>query len=186
MRATQTLVALLGATSSAWAVHFPSRRDLNNNSPSPVDTVPRRYIVELSSRAQCTRFFDKAAATAGLRVVKKFDSDLFPGLSVECDHDCTPESLRAALEDSGSGPAVATVYQSTRIRILDTVKGESFSDDAAASNYSVHGITGVEKLHADGIFGAGATVAIVDSGVEYTHPAVRALQHPRREDVVLG
>lgn len=129
--------------------------------------------MELKSRAQCTRFFDKVAATAGFRVVKKFDSDLFPGVSVECDHDCTPESLRAILDDPAGDASVATVYQSTRVRILDTVKGESFSDDAAASNYSVHGITGVEKLHGDGVLGAGATVAIVDSGVEYTHPAVR-------------
>ena len=176
MRATRTLLVLLCATSSAWAVDFPSRRDLNETGSSPSDTVPRRFIVELKSRAQCTRFFDKVAATAGLRVVKQFDSDLFPGVSVECDHDCTPESLRAALDDSSSDAAVATVYKSTRVRILDTVKGESFSDDAAASNYSVHGITGVEKLHGDGIFGAGATVAIVDSGVEYTHPAVRPTQ----------
>lgn len=177
MRATRTLLALLGATSSAWAtVHFPSRRDLNETSPSPGNTVPRRYIVELKSRAQCTRFFDKVAGTAGLKVIKQFDSDLFPGVSVECDHACTEDSLRAALDGaSGDDPAVATVYKSTRVRILDTVKGESFSDDAAASNYSVHGITGVEKLHEDGISGAGAVVAIVDSGVQYTHPAVSPL-----------
>lgn len=179
MRATRTLLALLGATSSAWAtVDFPSRRDLNETTPSPSNTVPRRYIVELKSRAQCTKFFDKVAGTAGLKVVKQFDSDLFPGISVECDHACTEDSLRAALDDAGDDAAVATVYKSKLIRILDTVKGESFSDDAAASNYSVHGITGVEKLHNDGILGAGATVAIVDSGVQYTHPAVRHLQRP--------
>lgn len=129
--------------------------------------------MELKSRAQCTRFFDKVAGTAGLKVVKQFDSDLFPGVSVECDHACTEESLKAALDDNSDDVAVATVYKSTRIRILDTIKGESFSDDAAASNYSVHGITGVEQLHRDGVLGAGATVAIVDSGVQYTHPAVR-------------
>ncbi|KAK7738928.1 hypothetical protein SLS63_002265 [Diaporthe eres] len=188
MRATRTLLALLGATSSAWAtVHFPSRRDLNETSPSPSsDTVPRRYIVELKSRAQCSRFFDKVAGTAGLKVVKQFDSDLFPGVSVECDHACTEDSLRAALDDGAGGDAaVATVYKSTRVRILDTVKGESFSDDAAASNYSVHGITGVEKLHEDGIFGAGAVVAIVDSGVEYTHPAVFATDGYSNEETVI-
>lgn len=179
MRATRTLLALLAATSSAWAtVDFPSRRDLNETSSSHSDAVPRRYIVELKSRAQCTRFFDKVAGTAGLKVVKRFDSDLFPGVSVECDHACTEDSLRAALDGASDDAAVATVYKSTRVRILDTVKGESFSDDAAASNYSVHGITGVETLHKDGILGAGATVAIVDSGVQYTHPAVRPLQRP--------
>lgn len=178
MRATRTLLALLGATSSAWAtVDFPSRRDLNETS-SHGDTVPRRYIVELKSRAQCTRFSEKVAGTAGLKVVKQFDSDLFPGVSVECDHACTAESLRAALDDSSDDAAVATVYKSTRIRILDTIKGESFSDDAAASNYSVHGITGVEKLHEDGILGAGALVAIVDSGADYNHPAVRPISRP--------
>lgn len=131
--------------------------------------------MELKSRAQCTKVFNKVAATAGLKIVKQFDSDLFPGVSVECDHDCTPDSLRSALDDPSSDTAVATVYQSTRVRILDTINGESFSDDAAASNYSVHGITGVEKLHGEGVLGAGATVAIVDSGVEYTHPAVRPI-----------
>lgn len=183
MRATRTLLALLGATSSAWAAAgFPSRRDLNETSPSAGDAVPRRYIVELKSRAQCARFSERVAGTAGLRVVKRFDSDLFPGVSVECDHACTADSLRAALDGAGGGDddaaAVATVYKSTRVRILDTIKGESFSDDAAASNYSVHGITGVERLHKDGVLGAGATVAIVDSGVQYTHPAVRPLQRP--------
>lgn len=135
MRATRTLLALLGATSSAWAtVDFPSRRDLNETSSSPLTTVPRRYIVELKSRVQCTKFFDKVAGTAGLKVVKQFDSDLFPGVSVECDHACTEDSLRAALDDAGDDAAVATVYKSKLIRILATVKGESFSDDAAASN----------------------------------------------------
>lgn len=172
MHAKHILLALLGATSSAWGLDFASRRDLNGKSSSPTDIVPRRYIVELKSRAQCTKFFDKVTATAGLRIVKQFDSDLFPGVSVECDHDCTPESLRTALDDPSSETTVATVYQSTRIKILDTVKGDSFSDDAAASNYSVHGITGVEKLHGEGVLGAGATVAIIDSGIEYTHPAL--------------
>ncbi|EOO01237.1 putative minor extracellular protease vpr protein [Phaeoacremonium minimum UCRPA7] len=58
------------------------------------------------------------------------------------------------------------------MQLLPTVRGESFSDDAAAANYSVHGMTGVEKLHQAGVFGDGATVAIVDSGVQYTHPAL--------------
>ncbi|KAK2613615.1 hypothetical protein N8I77_000519 [Diaporthe amygdali] len=171
MRATPTLLALLGVTSSAWAVDFPSRRDLNETS-SASDTTPRRYIVELKSRAHGTRFASKVADTAGLKVVKQFDSDLFPGVSVECDHACTAESLKAALDDGADDGAVATVYKSTRVKILDTVKGESYSDDASASNYSVHGITGVEKLHGENILGAGAVVAIVDSGIQYTHPAL--------------
>ena len=33
-------------------------------------------------------------------------------------------------------------------------------------------MTGVDKLHEEGIEGAGVIVGIVDSGVDYTHPAL--------------
>lgn len=55
---------------------------------------------------------------------------------------------------------------------MPTIQMTSFSDGAAASNYSVHAMTGVDKLHSAGILGKGAVVAIVDTGIEYTHPAV--------------
>lgn len=46
------------------------------------------------------------------------------------------------------------------------------ADDVAAPLYDIHGATGVDKLHAAGVLGEGATVAIVDTGVWYPHPAV--------------
>lgn len=33
-------------------------------------------------------------------------------------------------------------------------------------------MTGVDKLHNQGILGAGLFVALVDSGIDYTHPAL--------------
>jgi subtilisin family serine protease len=33
-------------------------------------------------------------------------------------------------------------------------------------------MTGVDKLHNMGIYGAGTFIAVVDSGVDYTHPAL--------------
>ena len=38
--------------------------------------------------------------------------------------------------------------------------------------YAPHSMTGVDKLHAEGILGEGITVAIVDTGVDYLHPAL--------------
>lgn len=45
-------------------------------------------------------------------------------------------------------------------------------------NYSVYKWTGVEELHKAGIFGKGATVATVDTGVNYNHPVVSISQTP--------
>ncbi len=47
------------------------------------------------------------------------------------------------------------------------------SDEMSYGNYSVHTFTGVERVHQAGIFGQGAVVAIVDTGTDYRHPAVR-------------
>ncbi|KAI1101567.1 subtilisin-like protein [Jackrogersella minutella] len=174
MRATNSLLALLlGASGSAWGLQPLSRRDPNNVAKIGDSATPRRFIVELKSRAQRAHISSKVAGLPGLHVVKEFDSDLFPGMSIECDGHCNAESLTDALDADEDSPVVASVYKSTMVRLLSPAfEGESFSDDAAASNYSVHGSTGVEKLHQAGIIGEGAVVAIVDSGVQYTHPAL--------------
>jgi subtilisin family serine protease len=33
-------------------------------------------------------------------------------------------------------------------------------------------MTGVDKLHAEGTMGKGITIGIIDSGIDYTHPAL--------------
>ncbi|ORY70252.1 peptidase S8/S53 domain-containing protein [Pseudomassariella vexata] len=159
----------------ADSVRYPRwRRALNEtDQQQPSDATPNRYIVELSSRLQSTRLANKiTAGVPSLRVVKHFDSDLFPAVSVECAQQhqgCDAESLISSFGEEGT----VKVYKSAPVRILPVAEeGESFSDDAAAANYSVHGLTGVAQLHEDGVFGEGATVAIVDSGVQYTHPAL--------------
>ncbi|KAG8791007.1 hypothetical protein FRC12_010397 [Ceratobasidium sp. 428] len=42
----------------------------------------------------------------------------------------------------------------------------------APDNYPPHKMTGVNGLHAKGIFGKGITIGIIDSGIDYTHPAL--------------
>ena len=38
--------------------------------------------------------------------------------------------------------------------------------------YYPHVMTGVDKLHKQGYFGTGLRVAVVDSGIDYKHPAL--------------
>lgn len=49
---------------------------------------------------------------------------------------------------------------------------KAFLDDVAATEFSIHGATGVDKLHAAGILGQGVKVGVVDSGIWYDHPAL--------------
>lgn len=67
---------------------------------------------------------------------------------------------------------VLKAWQSKKIRLAPNAPLKSFSEEATAFNYSVHHMTGVDKLHEAGVLGKGAKVAIVDTGVWYTHPAV--------------
>ncbi|KAH8203911.1 hypothetical protein TruAng_001975 [Truncatella angustata] len=143
-----------------------------SNFPGSSDVTPRRYIVELKSRDHSAHVAEKVAGIHGLKIVKTFDHDIFPAVSIECDHACDATTVAAALNDNEDDSIVGMVFKSTTIQLAPTIEGESYSNDAAASNYSVHGLTGVEKLHEAGIIGVGATVAIVDSGVQYTHPAL--------------
>jgi subtilisin family serine protease len=46
------------------------------------------------------------------------------------------------------------------------------ASSAATPNYTVHSSTGVDVLHAAGLFGKGVRIASVDTGIDYTVPAV--------------
>ncbi|KAK0614880.1 subtilisin-like serine protease [Bombardia bombarda] len=125
--------------------------------------APKKFIIELEKGASIDALTTKVKS-AGAKVVRTFKSDIFSGLSIESD---------LANVDSLQGLVGASQAWSVgKIQLDPIIKTESFSDDAAAGNYSVHAYTGVDKLHAQGIFGKGAIVAVVDTGTTYTHPAL--------------
>jgi subtilisin family serine protease len=97
-------------------------------------------------------------------VVRTFKTDIFSGLSIESD-DENVDSLQGLVD-------VSQAWSVSKIQLDPIAPTAKFSDDAAAGNYSVHAYTGVDKMHAAGILGKGATVAIVDTGTYYLHPAV--------------
>ena len=170
--------ALLVALSAAAVQSRSFRREDRSEKYTPDDATPRRYIIELDSRTRCARAAAKAADIPGVRIVKHFDSDIFPGVSVECSGACDTESLKAAFQepdDNDGSSAVVHVYKSQMIQLLPPAEEEDAGDvnlAAAGPDTTIHKATGVQNLHDAGILGEGATIAVVDSGIQYTHPAV--------------
>ena len=101
------------------------------------------------------------------RYYKEFDcGDVFSGLSIETDSD-NVDSLRDV-------PGVVNVWPMHSVPLATVAEKRSVSPESRKSNYTMHRTTGVQKLHAKGIRGKGATVAIIDTGVNYKHEAVMA------------
>lgn len=131
----------------------------------------RRFIIEFDGSSDVNALAAKLASQANTTVLRVFDTAIFKGASVSSS-TLNADSLSALLKPSSP---TTRVWSSNRIRLAKSVPSKLFSPaeaGAAAGNYSIHWSTGVDKLHAAGYTGKGATVAIVDTGTWYTHPAL--------------
>lgn len=97
---------------------------------------------------------------------RQFDcSDVFSGLAIETDTD-NVDSLRAI-------PGVVNVWPMRSVPLAPLETKKLVEAGSRRTNYSMHQWTGVDRLHAAGIRGEGATIALIDTGVNYKHRAVR-------------
>jgi subtilisin family serine protease len=125
------------------------------------------------------------ASAPGNEIAKKWDDPIFTGLSLRSASH-TVDSLQAIpgvskAWQSRSFPVPAGVAASRDRTSHGAVKRQVFPRQGAAANISapnysrtLHEMTGVAKLHDQGILGDNVIVAVVDNGVLYQHPAVCA------------
>lgn len=134
---------------------------------APVDAANRnsgRFIVEYAKhvrRSQAQAFASKVP------VVTSWENEVFRGAAVNSESH-TLESLLDM-------PEVARVWYNREIPLDNAGLTNTFTDDAEYLRYSTHRATGVDALHEEGITGQGVKIGIVDSGIDYTHDAVRAI-----------
>ena len=123
------------------------------------------------------------------------DARLFKGLSVKLEDDNDVAALKAApgvksvtparlftnpaFKPVPAGKDVALAAGNGGVVPASTKATRDLEKRATTYNYandtfSTHVMTGVDKLHAKGYLGKGMTIGVIDTGIDYTNPALNS------------
>lgn len=170
---------------------LPRAETSENNNVNPGELIPGAYIVEFADDNDTPETFFNSLKADGLDVESRMDlsNRLFKGVSFqvknagEVHHDSA--LLRRKIESS---PRIRSLWPVRTIQLAKPedhgapangaiTKANARRQEAAFGNstkdtFSPHVMTQVDKLREQGITGKGVRIAIIDSGVDYTHPAL--------------
>ncbi|KAF9526557.1 pyrolysin [Crepidotus variabilis] len=154
---------------------------VKKTSKLPNNLVPNEFIIEVDelskipTKRSYTRSLDALydllrARDVSFKVKKEFDSTgIFVGAAVSIK---TAQDA-AALASTPGIIDIRPVYQYSAPKPV-TKHVVTGPNDAAVppDGQSTHVMTGVDKLHKESITGKGIKIGIIDTGVDYTHPAL--------------
>ncbi|TEA17727.1 Subtilisin DY [Colletotrichum sidae] len=128
--------------------------------PDPITArFARSYIVEFA--AGKSGRLASLASSGDVKLVKSFSSEVFTGASVETT-DLNVDGLLDL-------PDVVNVWPNNPVYLEPSAQ----QDEAFGAVPSVvHTVTGVSRLHEEGVFGKGVKVGVVDTGIWYDHDAL--------------
>ncbi|CAE6446882.1 unnamed protein product [Rhizoctonia solani] len=138
---------------------------------------PNSYIVELDPGEHLKRGFaspheelyhDLRRRGVSWDVTKEYFSPLLTGTAVKLHHDI---DLVKLVEAKGVRSVTPVYFHAAPEPISQQVTGNSNMTHTGDS-LPAHVMTGVDKLHQEGHFGKGIKIGIIDTGVDYTHPAL--------------
>ncbi|KAJ5740275.1 hypothetical protein N7493_000147 [Penicillium malachiteum] len=133
------------------------------------DAVPKSYIVEFSGPHVSTDGFISTLARNGIPISLNRDLSfsLFHGGSFSLPQIIQNEAIIVKKISSLSlVKSISPILDRTH-----TLRRRSVSYPIG-SNDVPHNMTGVNKLREEGFLGSGIRVAVVDSGIDYKHPAL--------------
>ncbi|RSM17836.1 hypothetical protein CDV31_003262 [Fusarium ambrosium] len=145
------------------------------------------FIVEFADTVKsASAFYDALEAEGiGANPRAEFSSRLFNGASFQVLNASDGKQILQQLEALAQVKAVWPV-RPVRLNMPETSEAPASNDttgdtlprrqitprDATEDTFSPHVMTQVDKLRAEGVTGKGIRVAIIDSGIDYTHPAL--------------
>ncbi|KAH7094934.1 serine-type endopeptidase-like protein [Paraphoma chrysanthemicola] len=138
--------------------------------------IQRSFIVEFEQGQDLSSYHSKVDPVAD--TVKTFDYSLFKGATIQFKND---EAAALAVAELRALDSVKNIWPNrlherpefnpTRV-VTSVASALRVKRQAINDTFSPHLETQVDKLHAEGITGKGVTIAIVDSGIDYNHPAL--------------
>lgn len=181
--ASTVYVALLGVATTVTA----QQQQPDDQS----DWVPGAYIVELDSNESPDAFYTQLARDHGIEAEHRMhlaNSTLFHGASFHVrnasshDHAGLFASMKTRAQVKAIWP-IRTVSLNVGKPAPHDVPLPASSSGARSihrrtvanettDTFSPHLMTQIDKLHAQGVTGKGFRIAIVDSGIDYHHPAL--------------
>ncbi|KAJ7248783.1 subtilisin-like protease [Mycena rebaudengoi] len=175
MKASGFFLALLGASSALGNVDLSSIKRVTN-----LGTVPNKFIVEVEAAADIPNKRDGTpherlynslrARNIFFNVHKEYDSPgLFVGVALELTNAKDVANILATAGVLAIHPI--KTYGRPNPVLSNPVHTD---DEGLPDSQSTHVQTGVDKLHAKGITGMGVKIAILDTGIDYTHPDLGA------------
>ncbi|KAJ7254122.1 subtilisin-like protease [Mycena rebaudengoi] len=154
-------LALLGASSALGKVDLSSvkRVEAAADIPNRRDGTPHERLYNSLRERQI-----------GFNVHKEYDS---PGLFVGAALELTNAKDVANILGTAGVVAIHPIKTYGRPNPVLS-KPVHVGDEGLPDSQSTHVQTGVDKLHAKGITGKGVKIAILDTGIDYTHPDLGA------------
>jgi subtilisin family serine protease len=165
-------------------------QNVANFTAEASDIIPGAYIAEFTDEKVTPAAFYKSLAADGVQVEHRMDLSFrfFSGASFQIKSSGSNSSaadswdlmrrIRAAPQVRNIWPARVTrrsVQDKPQVpnTAIPTAQHARVKRQAQSErDFSPHVMTQIDKLHAEGVTGKGFRVAIIDSGVDYTHPAL--------------
>ncbi|KAH6897537.1 peptidase [Coprinopsis sp. MPI-PUGE-AT-0042] len=141
--------------------------------------VPNKFIIEVDTTADIpqkrsfARDLDAVYASLHARavsfeVVREFEQPgLFVGASLTIESSDDVNAIQNLPGVKAIHPVRAFEIPKT---VTERIAGNSVDAELPPLGTASHILSGVDRIHARGIYGSGVKVAIIDTGIDYRHP----------------